>query len=324
MATVSQLEIFKVALPKSSGTFGDLIQSKYYNDKAPRQPESNLFKKLYVKFLEPLSKNNVWEYESKKKGLTIFKSRPNNVNRIVVSHSTAKVIEGYIDGGRYDMIRTLSKMTDNTQSQDIGTSDIVAARYYFYLYVPLDKSIAVLFLEKKRDYQIGDAFKKFLSDLFKLKNLCKIDSYIPPSMIEEYKNGAMVESLTSIDYYSSPTGENDERRPKMYEVTVTVKPIGEATEYENLEQLESEMRELDVTFFQKTLTFCHFKKRKATIKNVDTKKISTYDYEKGEVIRPAINIDDDWINNSIVDRNKIKACCEKILNDIKGDIYGVN
>lgn len=323
MATASQLEIYKIVLPKSSGSFGEFIQNKFYAETSPKQPDSNLFKKLYSKFLEPLIKNSVWECESKKKGLTIFKSRPQKVNEIVKAHSAAKVIEGFIDGGRYDLIRKLSKMTDNTHIQEIGATDIVAARYYFYLYIPLDKSIAILFLEKKRDYQIGDAFKKYLSQLFKYKNACRIDPYIPPSMIEEYKNGAVVESLTSIDYYSSPTGEDDGTMATCYEVSITVKPIGKATSYEDINQLESEIQELKVSFLEKTLDFISFKKRKATIKNIDTKKTSTFDYEKGVSIRPIVEIDDDWISDSVVNRNKIKILCDQLLNEINGDIYGV-
>ena len=323
MATASQLEIYKIILPKSIGSFGEFIQSKFYKKTSHKQPNRILFTKLYKEFLKPLTKNSIWECESQKKGLTIFKSSPGQVNEIVKANSEAKVIEGFIDGGRYNLIRKLSKMTDNTRPRDIGATDIVAARYYFYLYIPLDKAIAVLFLEKKRDYQINDAFKKYLSQLFRYKNACRIDPYIPPSMIKEYKDGAVVESLTSIDYYSSPTGGDDETMVKCYEVSVTVKPIGKATSYEDLGQLENEVRALKVSFLEKTKNFISFKKRKATIKNVDTKKTSTFDYEKGESIRPIVEIDDDWISDSLVDRKRIKTLCDQLLDEIKGDIYGI-
>lgn len=322
MANSSQIEIFKFTLPKKFDTFREFIQAKFYDAQSPKQNDAHLFNKLFTKFLEPLCKNNVWTLEDKKKGLTIYKQRGEDVNTIIKAYSDSCVIEGYIDGGRYDMIRKLSDLSDNTKPRNIKASDIVAARYYMYLFIPLDKKIAVLFLERKSDDQIRDVVKGYLSVLFGDKKACRVDAYYPQSLIDNFKDTSVVESLTSIDYYTSPVGEDDGVRAKTYEVTVQIKPVGESIPYEDVDSIVNATQDLSVSFLGECKRFVGFIKRKGVMKNKDTNKTSTFDFDKGEMIRPCIPLDEDYISQGVLDREKIKAYCASLLNSIKNEIYG--
>ena len=130
MTVKSQLEVYRIILP-SKTTYGELIQGKFYDENSPKQTDIIKFKKLYKSFLEKLVKNNVWVYKEKKKGLTVFLEKGEQINQIITSHPNQYIIEGYLDGGRYDMIRKMAAMSDTTQRKTISSTDIVAARYYF-------------------------------------------------------------------------------------------------------------------------------------------------------------------------------------------------
>ena len=54
---------------------------------------------FYIKqILEQIAKE-IWRHPESKIGLTLFKKRGEKENKILTSHSSEFVIEGYIDGG---------------------------------------------------------------------------------------------------------------------------------------------------------------------------------------------------------------------------------
>ena len=322
MTATSQLEVYKIILP-SKTTFGELTQGKLYEEKSPKQTDTTKFKKLYKSLLEKLVKNNVWVYKEKKKGLTVFLEKGEQINKIITPHPDKYIIEGYLDGGRYDMIRKMAAMSDTTQRKNISSTDIVAARYYFHLYIPFDKNIGLLFLEKKSDDQIRDAVKAYFDELFRWKNKCQIQAYFPKKMIEKFRKDSVVDTLYSIDYISPEVGLNEpeELEAQKYEVLVQIKKIGNAVSYDNVDQLVEATKDLKVSFLGNTLTFLKFKTRKGIMKNIETKKQSTFDFDKGTFIHPYIELDEDMLEKGILNRGKIFNFCTSLMEEIYNDVY---
>ena len=325
MTVKSQLEVYRIILP-SKTTYGELIQGKFYDENSPKQTDIIKFKKLYKSFLEKLVKNNVWVYKEKKKGLTVFLEKGEQINQIITSHPNQYIIEGYLDGGRYDMIRKMAAMSDTTQRKTISSTDIVAARYYFHLYIPFNKSIGLLFLEKKNDDQIRDDVKAYFSELFRWKNKCQIQAYFPKKMIEKFRKSAVVDTLYSIDYISPEVGltESEELEAQTYEVLVQIKKIGNAVPYDNVDQLVEATKDLNVSFLGQTLNFFKFKTRKGIMKNTETKKQSTFDFEKGVFIHPYIELDEELLEKGILNKEKMFKFCTSLMKEIYNDVYNLN
>lgn len=325
MTTSSQIEVFQIVLP-SKTTFGDLVQGKFYSAQAPKQSNETKMKKLLENFYAKLVKNNVWEFKEKRKGLTVFLEKGQKINDVVKCHKDDYVIEGYIDGGRYDMIRKMAQMTDKTQrTNTIKSSDIVAARYFFYIYTPMDNGVGLLLLERKNDDQIRDALKAYLEELFRWKNKCMVQQYYPESKKREFIDGASVDTLYSIDYFSPEVGlDNDAGlEVKKYEVTVHVKKIGGAVPFENVEDLEEETKNLRVSFLGKILPFGNFRTRKGIMKNNEAKKQSTFDFDNGTSVHPCIELDEDWLVEGIINREKTKTLCDKLKNEVYEEILNI-
>ena len=325
MAATSQLEVFKIILP-SKTTFSSLVQDKFYDEKSPLQNDSTKLKKLHIAFLEKLIKNNVWEYKEKKKGLTVLLEKGERINQIITLHPDKFVSEGYLDGGRYDLIRKMAAMSDTTQRRrSISSTDIVAARYYFYLYTPFDKGVGLLFLEKKNDDQIRDAVKSYLEDFFRWKKKCQVQAYFSKKEIENFKNNSVVDTLYSIDYLCPEVGidEPEELEAQTYEVVLQIKKVGSSVPYSDVDQLVEATKDISISFWGKTLKFMNFKIRKGIMKNKETKRQSTFDFDNGASIHPFIELNEDMLEEGILNRNKIKLFCDSLLEEISNDVYNL-
>lgn len=325
MSATSQIEVFQIILPAKT-TFGDLVQKKFYGANTPKQSDENKIKKLLENFYGSLVKDNVWEYKDKKKGLTVFLEKGQKINDVIKCHKPDYVIEGYLDGGRYDMIRKMAQMSDKTKrNAKINSTDIVAARYYFYMYTPMDKGMGLLLLEKKSDDQIRDAVKCYLEGLFKGKNKCRVQQYFPKAKVKEFIEGSYVDTLYSIDYISSEAGIDEAAgmENQSYEITVQVKKIGGTVPFENVEELENETKNLEVSWFGKLLRFDSFKTRKGIMKNPDTKKQSTFDFVNGASVHPCIELDEEWVVDGIVDRAKVKGFCDSLKAEVYKELLNI-
>lgn len=160
MAANNQLDVYKIILKKKKGfNFKTLITSRYVQDQETNYRNSGLFNLLYKAILEQIAKE-IWRHPESKIGLTLFKKRGEKENKILTSHSSEFVIEGYIDGGPYDMIRKLSNLS-KTKSQNIKKDDIITDRYYIYMYFPLHSNVGVVFLQSKSNANIRTAIKNF-------------------------------------------------------------------------------------------------------------------------------------------------------------------
>ncbi|MCD7935444.1 MAG: hypothetical protein LUG98_01135, partial [Tannerellaceae bacterium] len=148
MAVQNKLDVYKIILKKRGDfTFRDLIKKKYQTEKGVNHTDSKLFNLLYKEVLVMLTKE-IWKHGDSKMGLTLFKARGEKENTVLTSHSKDFVLEGYIDGGPYDMIRRLANLS-GTKKQKINKNDIITDRYYIYMHLPLDSNIGIVFLQSK-------------------------------------------------------------------------------------------------------------------------------------------------------------------------------
>ena len=258
--------------------------------------------------------------------MTVFLEKEEQINQIITPHSDSYIIEGYLDGGRYDMIRKMASMSNTTQRRrTISSTDIVAARYYFYLYTPFDKSVGLLFLEKKNDDQIRDAVKAYFEELFKWNNKCQVQAYYSKKEIEDFKKNSVVDTLYSIDYICPEVGidEPEELEVQTYEVLVQIKQVGNAVAFDNVEQLVETTKDLNVSFLGRTLNFSKFRTRKGIMKNLEKKKQSTFDFEKGVSVHPYIELDENMLEEGILNRDLIKKYSALLLKEIYNDVYNL-
>ena len=124
--TEHSLEIYKIILNRDV-TFQTLVNKKWKRDDENDLDESAAFERLCTKFIEGLVGNGVWESTNhKKKGLAVMSVDPNvnPLNEILVIHGNDCIIEGYIDGGRYDVKRKMATYTDVQHKEEIPKDKI--------------------------------------------------------------------------------------------------------------------------------------------------------------------------------------------------------
>ena len=109
-----------------------------------------------------------------------------------------------------------------------------------------------------------------------------------------------------------------------YEVLVQIKKIGNAVPYDNVDQLVEATKDLNVSFLGQTLNFFKFKTRKGIMKNTETKKQSTFDFEKGVFIHPYIELDEELLEKGILNKEKMFKFCTSLMKEIYNDVYNLN
>lgn len=322
MATESQLEIYRIVLGKR--TFREVLCKKN-NIIDDEITDENLFLQLFQNILAKLTQNAAWKSDKTKLGLALLSNEGEDVNTILSSHSEHCVIEGYIDGGSYDKLRTIAQ-TDNVIDRiRLGRDKMVTDRYYIYLHCPLNSTIGLMFLEKKKGLNIHTTVGYFVVEVFKIpRNAVRIERFVPQSIINEYKNEGVVDSFTFTDTITTST--IDEQgillTEKKYGVTIKITlPDDERQEFDVVQQILYRLGNNAIKLGNKMVNLSDFEKKKGSLKK-DEKR---YNFEIGDdlKIKPIIPIDDELQDedNSILRRNDIKEMCDNVLEQIKDEIY---
>ena len=330
MASNNQLDVYKVILKKKNNfTFRSLINSKYVLEgDTTNYRDNTLFNFLYKAVLEKLAKE-IWRHPDCKIGLTLFKKRGEKENNILTSHSSSFVIEGFIDGGPYDMIRKMANLS-KTKSQNIKRDDIITDRYYIYIYFPLNSNIGVVFLQSKTNANIRSAIKKFFPEVCKtdINKGCRIESYIPPSLKEEFKSGAIVQSLTYTQQFVTEIDSQDEivEREEAYNVVVQIQPQNQAVNLNGLETLLEKVGNMTVKIGNRIKPLSEFEKKRGSLKNEEMNRTSPFTLDNEEKVRPIIALDDlfEIDEEGNFPRTNLKNYCDDILSQIHADIYPIS
>lgn len=331
MAAINQLDVYKIILKKKRGfNFKELITSRYVQDQEANYRNNGLFNLLYKAILEQIAKE-IWRHPESKIGLTLFKKRGEKENKILTSHSSDYVIEGFIDGGPYDMIRKLANLS-KTKSQNIKKDDIITDRYYIYMYLPLNSNIGVVFLQSKSNANIRSAIKNFLPQICKtdINKGCKVETYIPSYLKEEFKDGAIVQSLTYSQQFVTEVDTSDEtaNHEETYNVVVQIQPQNQQVELGSINLLLDKVGNMAVKVGERIKHLSEFEKKKGAIRNEEMKKTSPFSLDNEDKVRPVIILDDIETLGKDEDGNfcraDLKTYCDSLLQQIYADIYPIS
>ena len=326
MATESQLEIYRIVLGKR--TFKEIVREKNNIPTEEERTDENLFMLLFQNILSKLTHNAAWTSDRTKLGLALCSNDGEAVNRILSSHAEHFVIEGYIDGGYYDRLRTIAQTYNVAERERLGRDKIVRDRYYIYLHCPLNSKVGLFFLEKKKGLNIHTAVDLFLVEVFKTaRHAVKIERFVPQSIINEYRDEGLVDSFTFTDAITTSTvdGQGIEMAEKTYGVTVKITlPEDERPEFDVVQQMLQWLGNGAISLGNSMMHLSEFGKKKGSLQKEDKK----YSFEVGDdlKIKPMIPIDDDFQDedNSILKRNDIREMCDGVLAQIKGEVFPVN
>ena len=103
--TESQLEIYKIILGRK--TVREILKEKATDEDINLNNDNEFSNYLYRKFLCKLTQDTAWKSNKTKLGLSLFANNEEEINTILKNHSEHSCIEGFIDGGPYDKIKTV-------------------------------------------------------------------------------------------------------------------------------------------------------------------------------------------------------------------------
>lgn len=326
MATESQLEIYRIVLGKR--TFKEIVREKNNIPTEEERTDENLFTLLFQNILSKLTQNAAWTSDRTKLGLALFSNDGEDVNRILSNHSGHFVIEGYIDGGYYDKLRTIAQTNNVATRERLGRDKMVTDRYYIYLYCPIDAKVGIMFLEKKKGLNIHTAVDLFITEVFKTPRYAvKIERFVPQSIINEYKDEGVVDSFTFTDAITTSVidGQGIELEEKRYGVTIKITlPEDERPEFDVVQQMLQWLGNGAISLGNSVMHLSEFGKKKGSLQKEEKK----YSFEVGDdlKIKPMIPIDDELQDedNSILRRNEIKTMCDEVLAQIMEEVYPAN
>lgn len=326
MATESQLEIYRIVLGKR--TFKEIVREKNNIPTEEERTDENLFMLLFQNILSKLTQNAAWTSDRTKLGLALFSNDGEDVNRILSNHSGHFVIEGYIDGGYYDKLRTIAQTNNVATRERLGRDKMVTDRYYIYLYCPIDAKVGIMFLEKKKGLNIHTAVDLFITEVFKTPRYAvKIERFVPQSIINEYKDEGVVDSFTFTDAITTSVidGQGIELEEKRYGVTIKITlPEDERPEFDVVQQMLQWLGNGAISLGNSVMHLSEFGKKKGSLQKEEKK----YSFEVGDdlKIKPMIPIDDELQDedNSILRRDEIKTMCDEVLAQIMEEVYPAN
>lgn len=321
--TESQLEIYKIILGKQ--TVQDIIKNKE-GLKEDAYSNEELFSKLYKRLISNLTQAQAWTSDKTKLGLALFSNEGQEINTILTSHSDTYTIEGFVDGGLYDKIRTIAQVSNISERSKLGKDKMLADRYYVYLCLPLGSKVGLLFLERKKGLNISKALEILLKEILRTsqRSGVRIERFVPKAIIDEYKDGGKIEDFTFTDNITTSINDSVdiEQEEHTYGVSIKITPsITEQPSYDLISNILEKLGNATIELGTRTKRLSDFISKKGALKK-DNKK---YTFQIGNDLRikPMIPIEDEYqdIENGILKRTDIKKMCDDVLEQIRDDIF---
>ena len=297
-----KLEFFRIKLNHKSGGFRTFRDFMVNNGKATRkQKDSTIFASLYKYVMEKPAKD-FEKNDSLKKVVTLIGNKKLNkhFDERPLPKYPACTISGVINGGPFGKVRILGNLSQKDSASEIGATQPVLQYYYIFLYLPLDhdEGFAMVHSDSSED-TITQAFRKYITDLFKLGEYKKPDVrlYVPKHFRSEYKDGAVLKSMTFVNTELSADMEEDDPMKSVaseYEVRITLTPKGDMQA--NLSFLEN-FRNFFVKkrFGSKEINrgLDEFDQCTVSTKNEATNSTKTFDWNnRDQELQPAVFLKD--------------------------------
>lgn len=176
------------------------------------------------------------------------------------------------------------------------------------------------------------AIKKFLPEICKtdINKGCKVETYIPTFLKEEFKEGAIVQSLTYSQQFVTEVDTSDgiTNHEEAYNVIIQIQPQNQTVELGSINSLLDKVGNMAIKVGQRIKPLSEFEKKKGALRNEDMKKTSPFSLDDDEKVRPVIMLDD--IETLGIDedgnfcRADLKTYCDGLLQQIYSDIYPIS
>jgi hypothetical protein len=279
---------------------------------------------LFREFVAVLDTPSMYSDTVSKKSITLNQNTPDGATNNIRVHSERFIIEGVIEGGAYGRRRNKTSTINKIEKTDIREVDAITDNFYFFIYMPPESTKSVLFVQSYTDDAIDSVMKKFWSNFFTVPtqfNQPSIRRYIPQSIIDDFKTNSTVSNLTfSTDIPGETLLENTSTlQTKNFNVTVKITPTnGDLTHSE----YEQTIVPIQQNLFTKLMTLSNFTKKKGTLKDSTTGKVSHFDLGTNFEIQPVVQLSKYiTINFDDTDFDRIKAFCFQLLDSVKPEIY---
>lgn len=325
MSVESNLEIYKIILGRR--TFKEIIRDKNMIPANVEKTNEELFTLLFSNILNKLTQDSAWTSDQTKLGLALFSNEGEDVNNILTIHSNSNVLEGYIDGGFYDRIRTIAQTNNVAERELLGRDKMVADRYYIYLHCPIGSKVGLLFLEHKKGLNIHHAVQIFLEEVLRTQRYrIKLERFVPQTIINEYQDGGVVDSFTFTDVMAAPVIDGEGAEPVERNFSVSIKisiPNGERPDYNALQNVLTQLGQATVNLGTGLKRLADFNTQKGSLKKEERKY--SFEINDGLKIKPVIPIDDNFQDeeHGILKRVEIKGMCDEVLEQIRQEIFPV-
>lgn len=318
--TESQLEIYKIILGRK--TMRQIIIEKEHIEEAI--DDNNLFNRLFSRMLHTITQDTAWHTDRTKIGLSLLSNEGEDVNQILTSHSAQNLIEGYIDGGQYDKIRTAAQMNHVSDKTVLGRDKMIASRFYLYLHLPLDSNVGLLFLERKTGQSIKPAIEILLKELLRTNHQIKLERYVPQSLIDEYKDSGIIDSFTFTDFITTGVmdGNGINEIVRGYDVSIKITPTREnKPSYDLIRNVLGLIGQSNFNIGNTTKMLSNFDKKKGTLKKDD--KVYSFIIGDDLKIKPMMPINDEIQDEEtgMLKRVDIKSMCDGLLAQICEEVY---
>lgn len=321
------LEIYKIILSRDV-TFHELVNKKWRNADENELDEAAAFSRLYENFLRTLMGNGVWEStKHKKKGLAVMTVDPNvsPQNDVLVKHGNEYVIEGYIDGGRYDVKRKMVTYTDTREPKEVPKDKIITDSYYVYMYIRMNSNKGIFMLESKKGISMSGVITELVSKTFGKRGVCSCRTilFLPKDLRERFMEDSVLTSVTCSDSLVSSVKINGVDEEEQFKITIKVEPVNKPT-LSNRSDIVDSILKLGVKFGNSVTQLCNFSRQRGEMRNAGQKSSKSFELSAPDVV-PKYPLPDDMFDdaNSVLYRELIKAKCKELLPSVQQETYDV-
>lgn len=328
MAHDAQLSIYKVKIKPINnsveGTFRNLF--KLLTNNIGEVQDGFLILEIFKRFISTIDTDQMYSDENSLKSMTAYQAdiEQQHVNANLRIHTASYIIEGVVEGGKYGKIRKKTSITNKANRVEVSPTDAITDSFFFLIHMPPESDKAVLMIQSYSDDNINSVMKKFWKDFFTLPNYFNSPTFykfIPPGIIQDFKNGATISSLTySTEIPSNTLLDNPINiNINHFKVTIKIEPVDEGFTYDEFNQIIGPIE--DVAFKEQRLS--GFLRKKGSLMANQGNKTSPFTIGNDFEIKPIILLSRyiDFTGHQPNDFNSIKEYCINLLNDIKPEIY---
>lgn len=322
MALNPILNIFQIQLKPTNDefkTFKDFTILKFGHQRNDNQ----LFQVLSSNIIKELGETEFKKDSKSKKVVGVKKSA--EINDAFTIHSNKYILEGIIEGGKYDNLREYADINDKESRDLLGRDKGVLDLYYVYLYMPYDSDKGYLMIQSYTEESILSSFLNIIKPFFSLEksffNL-KVTNYVPKKFIEEFANKSTVRvfNFKTVLPIGNSLRESQKIKTDAFEVTIELKPLNGKipVDHNSISRTVETFRGIE--FDGKSLSDLD---ARVYISDSNKKK-AHFDIDKQlETIRPTIYLQDKIgidEETGLPNFSEMKLFCENLLAEIEDEV----